>query len=47
VQGTPNKTIAATLGCSVRAVEVHVTALLDKTQTGSRAELGARFWQAR
>jgi DNA-binding CsgD family transcriptional regulator len=45
VQGTPNKTIAATLGCSVRAVEVHVTALLDKTQTGSRAELRAKFWR--
>ncbi len=45
VRGEANKTIAATLGCSVRTVEVHVTALFEKAQCDSRAELGARFWQ--
>jgi DNA-binding CsgD family transcriptional regulator len=47
VQGEANKTIAATLECSVRTVEVHVTALFEKAQCESRAELGARFWQTR
>jgi DNA-binding CsgD family transcriptional regulator len=47
VRGAANKTIAATLGLSARTVEVHVTALLHRAQCGSRAELGAKFWQAR
>jgi DNA-binding CsgD family transcriptional regulator len=47
VRGAANKTIAATLGCSVRTIEVHVTALLEKSQCDSRAELGAKFWQSR
>ncbi len=45
VQGEANKTIAAALACSVRTVEVHVTALLEKTHSDSRSELGAKFWQ--
>jgi DNA-binding CsgD family transcriptional regulator len=47
VRGEANKTIASTLGCSVRTVEVHLTALFEKAQCGSRSELGARFWQLR
>lgn len=47
VRGEANKTIAATLGCSVRTVEVHVTALFEKAQCDSRSELGARFWTSR
>jgi DNA-binding CsgD family transcriptional regulator len=47
VRGEANKVIAATLGCSVRTIEVHLTALLEKSQCESRAELGARFWQTR
>jgi DNA-binding NarL/FixJ family response regulator len=47
VQGEANKTIAATLRCSVRTVEVHLTALFEKAQCDSRSELGARFWQTR
>jgi DNA-binding CsgD family transcriptional regulator len=38
-EGQPNRTIAAVLGISERTVEVHVTALLDKAQVESRAEL--------
>jgi DNA-binding CsgD family transcriptional regulator len=47
VRGEANKTIATTLGCSVRTVEVHVTALFEKAQCDSRSELGARFWSSR
>ena len=43
-RGQPNKTIASSLTCSVRTVELHVTALLDKADVESRAELVARFW---
>jgi DNA-binding CsgD family transcriptional regulator len=42
--GEANKTIAATRGCAVRTVEVHVTSILKKSGTVSRAELIARFW---
>ncbi|MBX3208901.1 MAG: helix-turn-helix transcriptional regulator [Labilithrix sp.] len=44
VRGEPNKTIAVTLGCSERTVEIHVTALLRKAGSSSRSELVARFW---
>jgi DNA-binding CsgD family transcriptional regulator len=44
VEGRANKTIAATLGCAEGTIELHVSALLQKTQCGSRAELVARFW---
>ena len=44
VNGDANKTIAAARGCAVRTVEVHVTGVLQKSGTISRAELIARFW---
>lgn len=44
VHGEANKTVADRRGCSLRTVEVHVSALLEKSQTASRAELIARFW---
>ena len=42
--GRSNKEIAASLGRSVRTVEVHVTSLLRKSGCGSRTELLARLW---
>jgi DNA-binding CsgD family transcriptional regulator len=45
VQGRANKTIAADLGCAEATVEVHVTALLEKAQVESRAELIAALWR--
>jgi DNA-binding CsgD family transcriptional regulator len=42
VAGQPNKVIAERLRCSVRAVEVHVTALLRKARVDSRAALVGR-----
>jgi DNA-binding CsgD family transcriptional regulator len=44
VHGEANKAIATARGCAVRTVEVHVTGLLAKSGTVSRAELVARFW---
>ena len=41
--GESNKLIAAKLGCALRTVEVHVTALLRKAGCDSRAELVARL----
>lgn len=46
VRGEANKTISASLGCSVRTVETHVGTLLDKARCTSRAELVAAFWRA-
>jgi DNA-binding CsgD family transcriptional regulator len=46
VHGDANKSIAEHRGCSLRTVEVHVTALLEKSGTASRAELIARFWSS-
>lgn len=43
-RGEPNKTIAATLGCSPNTVELHVSAILAKAGCESRAQLVARFW---
>jgi DNA-binding CsgD family transcriptional regulator len=45
-RGAGNKAIAAALRCSESAVEQHVTALLERYDVGSRAELVARFWTA-
>jgi DNA-binding NarL/FixJ family response regulator len=45
VDGLTNRTIAATLGVAVRTVEVHITAMLDKAQLESRAELVAAVWR--
>jgi DNA-binding NarL/FixJ family response regulator len=43
-RGHSNHEIAAALGCAVSTVEFHVTALLTKSRSRSRAELVARFW---
>jgi DNA-binding NarL/FixJ family response regulator len=42
--GKSNKTVAAALGCAQSTVEVHVTALFEKSGCASRSELVARFW---
>lgn len=42
--GAATKTIASELDCSTRTVELHITALLDKSACDSRAELVARLW---
>lgn len=44
VHGEANKRIADEVGCATRTVEVHVTGILKKSGTLSRAELIARFW---
>lgn len=44
VQGLANKDIASRLRCSEVNVESHMTALLRRTQSSSRAMLVARFW---
>lgn len=41
-EGNANRTIGAMLGISVRTVEIHVTALLEKAQVENRAELVAK-----
>jgi DNA-binding NarL/FixJ family response regulator len=43
-QGQANKEIAAALRCSVRTVEVHVTAVLIKLDVDSRAGAASRLW---
>jgi DNA-binding CsgD family transcriptional regulator len=42
VAGHSNKEIASELACSVRTVEIHVSAVLRKARASSRAELMAR-----
>ncbi|MCK6551440.1 helix-turn-helix transcriptional regulator [Myxococcota bacterium] len=44
VRGEPTKVIAAELGCSTRAVELHITALLDRAGVDSRSALVTTFW---
>lgn len=44
VHGHANKTIAAIPGCVENTVEVHVSTLLEKTQTEGRCALVAKFW---
>lgn len=46
IQGNTNKEIAGRHGCSIRTVELHVSAILDKSATGNRTALAARFWLA-
>lgn len=46
VQGRSNRDVAATLGCSTRAIEVHLTRLLSLTGVPSRAALIARVWRS-
>ncbi|MHB8878452.1 MAG: helix-turn-helix domain-containing protein, partial [Myxococcaceae bacterium] len=43
-RGQSNRTIAAELRCAESTVELHVTALLEKSGSESRAMLIARFW---
>jgi DNA-binding CsgD family transcriptional regulator len=44
VHGKPNKVIAAELGRADVTIELHVGAILAKTDCSNRAELAARFW---
>lgn len=44
--GDSNKSIAARIGCAERTVELHLSAMLERAQVDSRAELIARFWTA-
>lgn len=44
--GDSNKSIADRIGCAPRTVEIHISAMLERAQVGSRAELIARFWTA-
>lgn len=46
VKGASNRAIAEALGCAETTVEVHVSAVLRKSGSESRAELVARFWGA-
>jgi DNA-binding CsgD family transcriptional regulator len=43
-QGFSNKETAAALDCAENTVELHVTQLLKKAETVSRAQIIARFW---
>ena len=43
-QGLSNRAIGASLSCAESTVELHVTALLDKSQCESRSHLVARLW---
>lgn len=45
VGGLANKDIAAQLGISHRTVEIHLSALLQKANVESRAQLLSRFWK--
>lgn len=45
VQGKCNKAIAETLHCAVRTVELHVSAILDKSGCDARARLVASAWE--
>jgi DNA-binding NarL/FixJ family response regulator len=46
LEGVTTRAIAATLRVSERAVELHITAMFDKTQVENRAELCAAVWRA-
>ena len=43
-QGLSNRAISAALGCVESTVELHVTALLNKSGCDSRSQLVARLW---
>jgi DNA-binding NarL/FixJ family response regulator len=45
VEGLPTRTMAAVLGVSERCVEAHLTAIFEKAQVETRAELAAAVWQ--
>lgn len=44
VRGESNKAIAASFGCSERTIELHVSAILDKSDCISRSSLFAAVW---
>lgn len=44
-KGHSNKEIAASLGCAVNTVELHMTRVLRKAGASSRSQLIASFWQ--
>jgi DNA-binding NarL/FixJ family response regulator len=44
-QGASNKDISAALGCATRTVELHVTAILEKSGNPSRAAIVSAFWR--
>jgi DNA-binding CsgD family transcriptional regulator len=44
IEGRSNKEIAQALGCAENTVELHITRLLRKTDTSSRAQLITAFW---
>lgn len=43
-RGLPNHSVARELGCSLRAVEAHVTTVMRKARVDNRASLVARVW---
>src|SRR5712691_2275375 len=43
-RGFSNRAVAESLGCAGSTVELHVGALLDKSECESRAQLMARLW---
>jgi DNA-binding CsgD family transcriptional regulator len=45
VEGLPTRTMAAVLGVSERCVEAHLTAIFEKAQVETRAELAAAVWR--
>jgi DNA-binding NarL/FixJ family response regulator len=44
VNGLSNQDLARTLQCSLRTVEAHMTALLDRCDASSRLSMVATFW---
>jgi DNA-binding CsgD family transcriptional regulator len=46
LEGVTTRAIAASLGVSERAVELHITAMFEKMQVENRAELCAAVWRA-
>jgi DNA-binding CsgD family transcriptional regulator len=47
LQGSTNREIGIALGASVKTIEVHVSRLLRKSSTSSRASLIAKLWPTR
>ncbi|HET9452400.1 MAG TPA: helix-turn-helix transcriptional regulator [Aggregicoccus sp.] len=45
-RGHSNRALAQALGCAEKTVEVHVSAVLDKSGAGSRAALLAHLWNS-
>ena len=45
VEGLPTRTVAAVLAVSERCVEAHLTAIFERAQVDSRAELAVAVWR--